>query len=274
MKRFEGWYFKHQADGHTLAVIAGRADAHAFVQILTESGSHCIDYPLSEYRREPGVLSVGRNHFTPGGLLLDAQGDGVYIAGEIAYEGLTPLPSDIMGPFRFLPMQCRHSVGSMSHRLRGGVTLNGQRLDFAGGTGYIEGDNGSSFPRRYTWVQCGDFEEPLSVMASVAEIPFAGLTFQGCICAIWRRGRHYRLATYLGARVLRNDRGALCLRQGRYTLDIRADAGEGQALKAPLRGAMTGMIRESAACRAVFTFRDGGRIIFSAESGGASYEYV
>lgn len=67
----------------------------------------------------------------------------------------TPLRSDIMGPFRFLPgMECSHGVISMGHSLEGKLDLNGKRIDFSGGTGYVETDRGRSFPSAYLWTQC------------------------------------------------------------------------------------------------------------------------
>ena len=124
------------------------------------------------------------------------------VQGAVRYGPLSPLRTDIMGPFRFLPMQCSHSVYSMAHTLAGGFTVDGRFIDLTGGTGYIEGDRGSAFPRDYLWVQCNDFAQPCSVMASVAHIPFCGRSFTGCICAVVYRGREYRLATYRGVRIV------------------------------------------------------------------------
>ena len=39
-------------------------------------------------------------------------------------------------------MQCSHGVISMGHPLEGSVRLNGETIDFSGGTGYIETDRG------------------------------------------------------------------------------------------------------------------------------------
>jgi hypothetical protein len=88
-----------------------------------------------------------------------------------------------MGPFRFVPlMECRHSVLSMSHSLSGSLRLNGKSVCFNGGVGYIEGDRGHSFPRRYIWTQCNWREEsPCSLMLSAADIPFAAGTSAGII---------------------------------------------------------------------------------------------
>ena len=64
------------------------------------------------------------------------EGRGLSLHGALQCGPFTPLKSDIMGPFRFLPgMECSHGVISMGHTLEGTLTLNGAVLDFAGGTG-------------------------------------------------------------------------------------------------------------------------------------------
>ena len=94
-----------------------------------------------------------RQAFAREGLRLDIHGEGLDLMGELSYKNLTPLRSDIMGPFRFFPMECRHSVVSMNHEVSGNLFLNGESLEFRG-RGYIEGDSGKSFPENYTWIQC------------------------------------------------------------------------------------------------------------------------
>jgi len=169
--RFEGWYYKHQAkDGPSLAIIPGRAADHAFVLINTGSMSHHIRYPLSEYRRGE-ILRVGSNTFSQHSITLDIPE--LNLAGAIKYTNLTPIRYDIMGPFKFFPMECRHSITSMRHTLHGNVTMNGIVHDYSGGLGYIESDSGRSFPSGYAWVHCNDFRKDCSIMASVAQIPFS-----------------------------------------------------------------------------------------------------
>jgi len=270
--RFEGWYFKHQANGHTLALIPGRAEDHAFVQIVTDNEAHYVRYPLSAYQKGEDVR-VGDSVFSTSGLRLDIRQAEISLAGEISYNNLTPIRSDIMGPFRFFPMECRHSVLSMDHKLEGTVSLDGTALDFTGGRGYIESDSGRSFPSGYTWVQCNDFGEDISIMAAVARIPFYGLRFWGCICVVWLRGREYRLATYRGVRIVQSKPGVLELRQGKHRLLITIRMRNAHPLPSPRFGRMDGTIRESLSCPARFRFTEGDHILFEGESAQASYEY-
>lgn len=269
-KCFEGWYYKQQSGEHTLALIAGRSDEGAFIQAVTERNSWNIPVDLRDYRREGTRIRMGANEFSPEGVRLKL-GE---LSGELRFRNLKPLQNDIMGPFRFFPMECRHGVDSMLHDVEGCISLNGNPLDFTGGKGYIEHDSGWSFPKDYWWVHCNDFAENCSIMASAARIPFAGTHFRGCIAAVWLDGREYRLATYLGAHIVRCEAAALTIRQGAYTLEITAKPGEGQPLAAPVCGEMRRIIRESAACPAHFRFTKKGLVIFDGRSARAGHEYV
>lgn len=255
-------------------MIAGRADGGAFIQVITQTGSYRADYPLSAYRKGER-LRIGDSAFAPDGVSLSVRGEGLSLDGALRYGRLTPLRGDIMGPFRLLPMQCRHTVVSMEHTLTGSLCLNGKELDFGGGKGYIEGDAGRSFPKSYTWVQCSDFAQNCSIMASAALIPFGPCRFWGCICAVWLGGTEYRLATYHGAKIQRRDETRLVLTQGDLTLRVEfLQPHSGHTLAAPVRGKMARSIREAPAAPADFEFRQGDRILLRAKSQFASYEHV
>jgi len=278
--KFEGWYYKHQTSTglanatKSLAVIPGRSTDSAFVLVITDNKSHHIPYPLKEYHKHDNHLRIGSNTFSYTGISLDIQMPELALSGEIMYTNPSPIHGDIMGPFRFFPMECRHGVISMSHSLSGTVTLDGTTHDFTGGKGYIESDSGRSFPKWYTWVQCNAFNTDCSIMASVARIPFYGLRFWGCICVVWLNGREYRLATYKGVKILRCEKGAIELQQGKYRLSISIGEHTGQSLPAPQSGKMSRFIRETLSCPASFRFMEGDVCLFEGQSNYASYEYM
>lgn len=110
-------------------------------------------------------------------------------------------------------------------------------------------------------------------MAAVAKIPFCGLKFRGCICVIHNHGREYRLATYLGVKILVCTKKNIILKQGKYRVDIRINAGKGQRLSAPQDGEMERTILETVACPAEFLFFEGQRLLFYRKSRYASFEY-
>lgn len=138
---FEGWYLKCQTrEGAALALIPachidreGRRSAS--LQVVADGEAWWLAYPDAEFRAfgEMFCVRVGRNLFTRRQMCLDIEGDGLSLHGTMRCGPFTPLRSDIMGPFRFLPaMECAHGVLSMAHPLEGSVTLNGKTLDFSG----------------------------------------------------------------------------------------------------------------------------------------------
>lgn len=271
---FEGWYFKHQKDAETLAIVAGRAKGEAFLQVITNQQSYPLPYPLAAYRKGK-LLEVGESCFAANGIRLSIQRPELQLSGQLRYSNMTPIDGDIMGPFRLLPMQCRHQVVSMNHRLSGRLILNGEVLDFTGGKGYLEGDSGRSFPKSYTWVHCNAFASDCSIMASVAHIPFAGLWFWGCICVVWLEGKEYRIATYRGAKIRYRGATGLLLEQKDLSLRVRfLQPNAGHSLKAPNRGQMNRTIHEVPAAPAFFEFKQGSHTLFQEESQFASYEHV
>jgi len=270
---FEGWYFKHQKDGRMLALIPGRSKDRAFVQVITNERAYNVDFPLDAFHKGD-IVAIGENRFAADGICVNLHSENLDLSGELFYENLTPLVSDIMGPFRFFPMECRHTVVSMGHTVSGTLTLNGEKLYFDGGRGYIEGDSGKSFPKNYTWVQCNAFDEPCFVMASIARIPFAGLRFTGCICVVWVNGREHRLATYRGVRILHNTKGRIELHQRGLRLCIEVVERNGHKLLAPVRGLMRRSIHEIPLCKARFRFWENGALLFDLSNDCASFECV
>ena len=241
--------------------------------MITDTASFNIPYTLSDFN-ENKVLRVGSSSFSSSGIKLRVNNNDISLNGILRYHKLTPINGDIMGPFRYFPMECRHGVVSMKHNVCGEIELNGEKWDFSSGTGYIETDSGFSFPETYTWIQSNDFKANCSIMAAIAKIPFSGFHFWGCICVVWLNGKEYRLATYKGAKIHQCAHNVIELRQGKYKLTIKANQQNTHNLDAPQTGIMSRVIKESASCPAKFHFTEGSNTIFYGESRYASYEYV
>jgi len=269
---FEGWYFKHQANDKTLALIPGKAADGAFIHVVTDDKSYYITYPLSEYHKGD-VLTIESNVFSESGIILNIDRPDIKLVGEIKYNNLLPIRSDIMGPFKFFPMECRHGIISMQHDLEGIIQLNDETYDFNAGKGYLESDSGRSFPEAYSWIHCNDFKENCSVTTAVAKIPFYGLKFWGCICVVMLNGKEYRLATYKGVRIETCEPGIIELKQGKYRLLIKVHSEGGHTLPAPRYGKMSHAILEDISCHASFKFTKGEQVLFDSSSDQASYEY-
>ena len=286
---FEGWYFKHQNADTVLAFIPGhsvdeKGVKHPFLQIIWNENSYSLDFEEEDYLvdRKRKRIVLGSNIFSLTGVMVDIQSEDITIQGMIRYGSLNPINYTIMGPFQWVPfMECRHEIISMSHALRGSLTVNGKVLDFQGEKGYIEGDRGRSFPRDYLWLQCNRFPQEASVMVSIAHIPFIGHSFQGCICVIQYKGREYRFATYLGVKVVCKRETAVILKQGNYTFKIFLTnrnrikkTGFSHPLLAPDLGRMVRSIKEEHLLLARFLLYKEEELIFDLTSDHVSFEYV
>ena len=159
MGYFYGWYFKCQSQGQTLAVIpaihqsGGRRTCS--LQVITEEEVRRAEFPGEVFRKKGRQILMGGSRFGERGIILDVHEPGLEIRGRLKFGALTPLAYDIMGPFSLVPfLECRHSVLSMKHSVRGTVDFNGRTYGFEGAEGYWEGDRGHSFPREYIWTHC------------------------------------------------------------------------------------------------------------------------
>ena len=273
---FYGWYLKCQSDTQTLALIPAVHSAGnkrtCSIQVITDEDAWTVTYTGDFFRRTKGNIIIGKNRFGKKGIFLAIRTPELTVRGKLDFGPLFPLKYDIMGPFALAPfMECRHSVWSMRHPVRGAVDINGQKYFFQNAWGYWEGDRGRSFPKEYIWTQC--CFRGGAVMLSVADIPMAGIHFTGMIGVILWQGKEYRIATYLGARAVQIQNKAVRVIQGNMELDARLLEASGRPLKAPAKGDMVRTIHESASCRAFYRFRIGSRTLFAFETDRASFEY-
>lgn len=276
MKRnyFKGWYFKCSGENQTIAFIPSfhcRGD-NIYLQIITDENVFCLPFSRLKYRESPLSVKVGNSIFSEKGIKLDIKTDKLRAQGALRFGELTPIRYDIMGPFGLVPfMQCRHSVYSMSHSVNGKLTLNGKQYVFHNGTGYTEGDCGTSFPKRYVWTQC-HFANG-SLMLSAADIPLFGVCFTGIIGVVMLNGKEFRLATYLGAKLKHIGNNTITVSQGGYELTARLIKKNAHPLSAPINGEMCRTIRESASCTAYYRFSYKGITICEFTSNRASFEF-
>jgi len=274
---FEGWYFKQQNNECAIALIpaihTSENSQTASLQIVTDQDAFCIDYAINDVLlcRHRFFVALGNSHFSLGGIHLDICTKDLTAVGTLHFNSLRSPAYDIMGPFRYVPfLECRHSVFSIKHTVCGLLELNGRKIQFDNGDGYIEGDRGYSFPKRYLWSQC-TFAEG-SLMLSVADIPFLSGTFTGIIGIILYQGHEYRFASYLGARAVSINSGKAVVRQGNWVLTVEQLDGECKLLAAPISGAMTRYIQESISCSVHYRLSRGKEVLFDFISDCASFE--
>lgn len=270
---FYGWYLKCQSPTQTLAIIPALHDKCSSIQFITDDGAWDITFPKEVFFRNGTKIKIEKNYFSENGISLSVNTKELQVSGKLKFGRLTPLKYDIMGIFSVVPfMECRHSVWSMYHRVWGNITINGKEYVFKQDCGYWEGDRGKSFPREYAWTHC--FFQDGSLMLSVAEIPWMKMRFMGVIGVIYWKGKEYRFATYLGAKVIQKTNGKIWIKQGAYELEAWLLEQHAHPLKAPVNGKMSRTIHESAKCRAYYCFRKDGNVLFSFESEQASFEYL
>lgn len=280
---FEGWYLKHQGSEGSLAVIPAihqqrSGDRTASIQVITPKGTKTFSFPEQSFQAWPDRFQVriGENWFSQEGVHLDLEDADFSLKGELQYGPFTPLDTDIMGPFRWVPgLQCVHGVLSMGHQVDGVVSLNGETSLFSHGTGYLETDRGRSFPRTYLWTQCTWVERQRgSIMLSVADIPMGVGRFTGCICEIHYGGRSHRMATYHGVKIQHWSEEGAVITQGDMKLAVELKKKDAQPLQAPTSGNMTRTIHESLCATVRYRFWMKDTLLFDHTDECASYEYA
>lgn len=281
---FEGWYFKHQKADECIAFIPGmnvdsKGNRLVFIQVVTNDNSYFVHYLYPEFNVSGERLSIGigNSNFSEDGITIDIKEKDLSIKGSIKYADMVKLDSNIMGPFAPLSskMQCNHEIISLRHRLSGKVTINDKIYNFDGGVGYIEKDWGTSFPKNYSWIQCNDFKNRVcSIVAAIADIPFMGRSFKGCICVVYYEGMEYKLCTYNGVKILKNDGTGMILKRGKYRLEIELNEENPQRILAPINGHLARSIHEHCGCIANFKFFIEEKLEFNLKSSNCNFEYV
>ncbi len=293
---FEGWYFKliDENGSHIWSVIPGvsyASDPHSFIQVIhANSGqTYYHRYSLEEFRfsRREFLVEVGKSTFSLEGIELELDGEGVAISGQLTFRNTSPFPfritaPGIMGWYSYVPMmECYHGVVSMHHELSGNLEIDGSKVDFNGGRGYIEKDWGRSMPSDWIWIQSNHFEKDdrASFMISLARIPWMKGFFPGFLSFLRVNEKVYRFATYNRSKVeqLRVDPERVYLRVAnrRHQLSALALRRDGGVLKAPRHGEMDREIKESVISTVSLELKDRtGRVLFADHGKYAGLEIV
>jgi hypothetical protein len=270
-KYYEGWYNKivDRKENFiytfipTIAINKQSEDSEAFIQILNgQTGKMSyIRYKLEDFENLSNTefsIRINNNYFSKQGFYLDINDRQLKINGKIEYMNQISFPRsflqpNIMGILNYVPfLETYHGIVSMNHILKGSLTINGKKLDFNGGKGYVEKDWGTSFPRAYIWAQTNHFSESnLSFVLSIALIPVFNIILKGFFCVIWNKGQIYKFATYTGARVkiteISSENIRIVIEDKNYSLYASLDKSNLKftKLKAPKSGSMSSDIIET-----------------------------
>ena len=274
---FFGWYFKNQSPKQSVAIIPAlhksKDNKSCSIQIITNDSVYNACFPYEEFKRKKRFgVDIEDNHFSKYGIELNISTSEFTAKGTLKFGPFSPIKYDIMGPFKFVPfMECRHSVISMEHTVSGTIEINGVNYTFDNDIGYIEGDRGYSFPKKYAWTH--SFFENGSIMLSVATIPLGPIKFNGIIGVAAIDKKEYRIATYLGAKVKKISDGEAIVKQGKTTLSAKLMEKNAHPLYAPNGGEMSRTIHESLCAKAKYHLERKGQALLSFETDKASFEY-
>ena len=257
--RFVGTYYKHQTkDGFTITLIVSKSNEGEMMQIITNERSYIVEDTSSINASFKGIeFNVDQYDLK--------------LEGFIVYGPLGKPKKDIMSIYRHLPMECKHTIYSMHHRLHGKITLNGKEIVFIEGVGYIEGDEGKNFPSKYLWFNAVDSKT--SITAMVADVRVGLMKIMGSTCLIKHRGKEYRFGTYNFAKVDVILGKFVVISKGKYKLSIEIEEeGDSQNLRAPIAGNMTRIIKESVSVKARYILTEKNKVIMDISHPYASFE--
>ncbi len=281
---FKGWYFKHQSPDYSIAFIPAlfvdeQGQRCAVLQIIENEKSWQIQYPIDEFKYSLNSLDIkiGNSYFSRDGIKIDIQDNQLYIQAEMTYSLNIELNRHIMGPFQFLPkMQCFHQVYSRAHFIYGDIIVNDVTHSFRGDIGYIEGDEGNSFPSHYSWMHAALNHDGYinSMMVAIAHIPYWKIQFQGITAFLCIDHKEILLATYLGAKVKKVEEHRFVIKQRNYTLEVECLKKCPVQLSAPDKGSLTRTIHENIRAMLHIRLMNKHMVIFDKIIENASYEYV
>jgi len=259
---FEGWYFKliSKDENHAFAVIPGIAmsedKSHSFIQVLDGKKKTAAYHTFEKeaFRPKGGTfeVTIGDNFFSKKHIKVNLPD----FKADLHFENQVPWPSsvlspNIMGPFTYAPfMQCYHGILSMNHQITGSIVSSGKKINYNAGKGYMEKDWGKSFPSAYIWMQSNHFsKENISIKSSIANVPWLGQKFVGCIAGVYLGDKIIQFTTYNLSKLKAIDVSGkevnLKMTNLKHELTIKAIRKESTELASPINGFMDGKIEES-----------------------------
>lgn len=276
---FEGWYLKNVSKDleSVISFIPGISlskRSHAFIQVIdgTTGWTEYFEFDKDDFKpsKDRFHVRIGENRFSLEGLYVNLEKKDIRIKGELKFQETSLFPKrflspGIMGWYTFVPrMECYHGVVSMDHELVGSISFKEKNINMNGGKGYIEKDWGTSFPESWIWLQCNNFDDPsISMMLSIAKIPWMGSSFTGFLSFIKIGEKVHRFATYTGAKVSQLEQEdntlLITLKDRHSSLNIEAVQLKAGELAAPISGNMDRRIKESvdSEVKIKFTGKDG-----------------
>jgi len=259
--RFYGKYYKFISDdNYVLAVIISHANEGDMLQAITPEGSYFIN--------DTNSIIVNNNIIT-----FNVDEPNLKISGELTLGELAPLKTKVMGPFTYLPLECKHDIYSMRHTINGKLVINGTTHLFTNSLGYIEGDKGKNFPKKYIWYN--SVTSNTTVTFAIATIPLFGfIKFKGLLCFIKHNDSEYKLCTYNFGKIVTINDNLIVIKKGKYKFLLEFNKPDGHNLKAPIKGNMDRYIKESITTSTKYKLIYKNDILLEAEDSISSLEYM
>jgi tocopherol cyclase len=266
---FEGWYFKIAdfENVHPIAIIPGifkgtnQADSHSFIQILDGKDNKYSYTRFSEKdfscNKSKLNISIGENNFSLNGIKISLDHDGGNINGDIAFNNVRKWPDTIFNPgsmgfFNYIPnLQCYSQVCAMDIKLSGFLNINGEKVNFTEGKGYIEKNWGNSFPFSWIWVQSNCFKSTnTSISCSIGDVPFGFTRFNGFIVGLFIDDKFYSFTTMNRSKAIVEHNGKdvkITISNKKYLLniDVNTDRNKFMLCMGPKESSMIPLVEET-----------------------------
>lgn len=261
--KFSGKYYKFILnDSFSFAIIIANSNEGKSIQLITNEGSYSI-------------LDVEQVKLIDGKKFeFEINQSDLIFRGTITLGKLNPLKKKVMGPFTYIPfMECKHSIYSMYHDISGTIIYNGIKYDFLNGIGYIEGDSGKNFPKKYIWYN-SVLPNNKALTLAIASIPFGLFSFIGVLCFIKILDKEYYFCTWNRVKIEKIEDMKIVLKKGKYKLFIDITDSLGYDLAAPIKGSMNRYIKENIAVKSKYKLYYDNEIILDEEDKLSSCEWM
>lgn len=257
-----GKYYKFVSnDNYAFALIDAETSNGRVMQIITKKRSYIINNPNQVKIDDAGFISFNIHQ------------KGLHIEGVILLGKLHPLSKDVMGFLRNIKINTKHNIYSMYHKICGILSFNGKDISFYDGVGYIEGDEGNTFPDKYIWFNSISTNYGLSL--SIAEIKlFNKLHLRGSFIVYKDLTHEFVFSTLNGLKIKVIGKYLIVLRKGKYKFKVYLDNFSPLPLLSPIEGSLVGEVKESISVSAGFEIYKGREKIISNYNTFGSIERV
>lgn len=242
---FEGWFLKivdssNISYSFIFGISLNEDDPHSFIQVIDQSQGRAFYYKfkVSEFHYSDNIIKIGDNLISTNRLrlLVDTFDIDLNIKPTVFLKKRI-LPGGAMSFYKYLFLPTRHEIIFMNSDVEGYVKSKNRDSKISG-TGYMEKDLGTRFPKRWIWFQTNHFlSNNISLIFSKADLVGK---ISGFFCFLNVNGKEYRFATYNLSKVKvsrKGDKVKIILKKGIYHLRIELKLKSGYLIIAPVEKA-------------------------------------